>query len=110
MLLFSVNSFASDAKLTWHANNEADLLQYKIYYGNKTGQYNTIVSTGNVTEFEIKGLDSNLQYFFVLTAIDSAFNESIPSAEVSLNFLDTKPDPPTGLKVIESKTIIININ
>jgi fibronectin type 3 domain-containing protein len=75
----------SSATLTWNANTESDLAGYKIYRATTSGGYGAPIATlqGNVTTYIAAGLQSGTTYFFVITAYDSAGNESPLSNEVS---------------------------
>ena len=77
----------STASLTleWNANTEPDLAGYKIYGATSSGGYaaaNATVPAGT-TSFVVSGLKPGVTYFFVITAFDTAGNESVRSAEVS---------------------------
>jgi hypothetical protein len=75
----------SSATLTWNANTESDLAGYKIYRATTSGVYGAPIATlqGNVTTYIAAGLQVGTTYFFVITAYDSAGNESPRSNEVS---------------------------
>jgi fibronectin type 3 domain-containing protein len=75
----------SSATLTWNANTESDLAGYKIYRATSSGAYGAplaTISAGTVS-YAATGLQSGNTYFFVVTAYDSAGNESAFSNEVS---------------------------
>gem|GEM_PF-715447 len=61
-----------------------DLAGYKIYYGTQSGNYTEVVDvpTAGVTEYMIEGLAPGT-YYFVVTAYDTAGNESPPSNEAT---------------------------
>jgi hypothetical protein len=87
-------------KLAWDPNNEADLEGYMIYYRcclsgppyHGTEAYegdspiivyvDDLKNPGN-PKFELTGLSKQNDYYFAVTAFDSAFNESAFSAEAS---------------------------
>ncbi len=75
----------SSATLTWAANGESDLAGYKVYRATASGAYGAPIATlqGNVVTYVATGLQSGTTYFFVVTAYDSAGNESPVSNEVS---------------------------
>ena len=77
----------STASLTlrWTANAEPDLAGYKIYGATSSGAYGAAVATvpANATSFVATGLQPGVTYFFVITAFDTAGNESTRSAEVT---------------------------
>ncbi len=76
---------AASLTLEWNANTEPDLAGYKIYGATSSGGYGAANATApaNATSFVATGLQPGVRYFFVITAFDSAGNESAPSAEVS---------------------------
>jgi hypothetical protein len=75
----------SSATLTWAPNIESTLAGYKIYRATASGAYGAalaIVPAGTVT-YQATRLSGNTTYFFVITAYNSAGNESLFSNEVS---------------------------
>jgi len=75
----------SSATLTWNADTATDLAGYKIYRATTSGGYGAPIATiaGNITTYIATGLQSGTTYFFVITAYDTAGNESSRSNEVS---------------------------
>jgi hypothetical protein len=75
----------SSVALTWNANQESDLSGYKLYRATTSGGYGAPIATlpGNVTAYIATGLQVGTTYFFVITAYDSAGNESARSNEIS---------------------------
>ena len=69
--------------LTWSANAESDLAGYKVYVGTQSGVYGPPITVGNVTAYQLNNLTMNTTYFVSITAVDTAGNESLYSAEVS---------------------------
>ena len=78
---------SSSVTLTWKANSETDLAGYKVYRSTISGRYeqaNVVeMLRGNVTTYQVSGLEFGKTYFFVVTAFDIAGNESGYSNEVS---------------------------
>ena len=75
----------SSAILTWTPNTDSDLAGYKIYRATASGAYGAalaIIPAGTLS-YQATGLSVNTTYFFVITAYDSAGNESSFSNEVS---------------------------
>jgi hypothetical protein len=71
--------------LTWTANSEFDFLRYRIYGGtsaNPTAKIDSVDGIANTTEI-ISSLINGTTYFFRITAVDSALQESAFSNEVS---------------------------
>ena len=86
--------YAFDVTLQWDENPEADLAGYKVYYktGTSGGEpYNgtgviiddfyvestdSPIDVGNRTEVNLKGLDEEVIYYFVVTAYNTSGLES----------------------------------
>jgi len=85
VLLLPIFSFAGSATISWNANTDEDLAGYRIYYGTtKGGPYGS--STALVPKAQTGYTITNLSdgtYYFVVTAVDTADNESPYSAEAS---------------------------
>ena len=111
VLCFAYPANGIDITLAWKPNVETDLSGYNIYY--KTGSpglpYNGWgalegdspieidayqVLVGNACEFTISDLDETQVYYFVVTAFDTALNESDYSNEICVN-CGGHPDYPT---------------
>ncbi|MBH0197601.1 MAG: fibronectin type III domain-containing protein [Nitrospira sp.] len=71
------------AALSWASNTESDLAGYKVYVGTQSGLYGTSIEVGNVTTHQVTNLQPNTTYFFSITALDTAGNESVHSSELS---------------------------
>ena len=76
--------------LAWDANPEPDLAKYKVYWGLESGAPTESLDVGKVTAATVRHLDDGATYFFTVTAINEAGEESGPSNEVS----HTTPSPP----------------
>lgn len=59
-----------------------DLAGFKVYYGNASGNYTTIIDVGNVTTYVVNNLSPGTHYFTV-TAYNSSRYESVYSNECS---------------------------
>jgi len=73
------------AVLTWQENQESDLSYYRVYFGNQPQSYSTgmnvgLTSTPNTPQYIITGLAPGT-YYFTVTAVDFAGNESPYSLE-----------------------------
>ena len=79
-------STPGNVRLTWGSNQEPDLAGYKLYIGTASGIYNFAGSPFSIniaTSYIASNLPKGQTYFFALSAIDTAGNESVLSAEVS---------------------------
>ncbi len=77
----------SQVTLTWNKNQESDFLRYRIYGGTSPNPTTKIDSTtGGISDTSktIDGLTNGTTYYFRVTAVDSAGNESEYSNEVSV--------------------------
>ena len=120
LLLLSFNAFSSiteNAAITWvgaelredgSAFTEKETKEYKVYYGIKTGVYDTAVSVTRPDANSIVPLGLTLTlptgftYYFVVTTIDIDGRESEYSQEVKIPF--SSPMAPSGVIVIRIKT------
>lgn len=71
--------------------------KYKLFIKKKqSDKYEPADTTGS-TSATIKNLSSNTEYFMIVTAIDSAGNESEPSNELKFKTKNLPPDKPQGI-------------
>lgn len=94
-LFFLSGVNAGDLIVSWDPNTEPDLLGYRIYYGTSSGNYTTVIDVGNVTNYTVSGFSEGIEYFFAVTAYDTAYNESDFSLEVSATIKVDDIIPPT---------------
>jgi hypothetical protein len=88
--------------LKWDPSPTADVY-YRIYHGPDSGSRDGHTDVGNVTEARATGLVPGSNYFFVVTARNSAELESEPSNEVS-SVAITAPGPPAPATDLLEKT------
>ncbi|MGQ9570017.1 MAG: hypothetical protein ACUVUQ_04075, partial [Thermodesulfovibrionales bacterium] len=55
-----------------------------IYYGTEQNNFSKVIDVGNLTEYKIENLATGDTYYFVITAYDTAGNESEYSNEVNI--------------------------
>lgn len=82
---------AAQVTLAWEANTETDLQAYKVYSGTASRTYSCSTNVGRSTTCTIGDLAAGTTYYFSVTALDSAGNESGYSNEVRY----TVPTPAT---------------
>jgi len=92
ILLSAPSAFAASVTLRWQANNEPDIAGYRVYYGTRTRTYGLPISIGNVTSYTIGNLNDGVTYYFSISALDTAGNESGFSSEISTT-TSTAPSP-----------------
>lgn len=92
----------TQVELQWDANKEEDVILYRLYYGvDHKDLNNTIDITGRTTtSIVVSNLEPNTTYYFALTAIDKAGQESIRSGEIACHTYSLQtPSKPTDLKI-----------
>ena len=90
LILMTQLSHGASLNLSWNANIESDLAGYNVYYGTASGVYEDPVDVGNVTEYELMGLNEGVTYYIAITAYDTSDNESEKSDEESGSPPDTQ--------------------
>src|SRR6187549_245465 len=92
ILCFSTtDAFSATAvRIEWDANPEPDIARYNVYIGSQSRVYTTVLNAGAQTFLQISNLISGTNYFFAITAVDSADLESDFSVEIS--FLASGPN------------------
>ncbi len=83
LLLQADYIYGASIKIAWNANQESDLDGYRVYYGTAAGNYGTPIDVGEITAYEITGLNTGTRYYIALTAYDTSDNESAKSVEIS---------------------------
>lgn len=92
--------FVSGTRLTlrWNANAERDLAGYKVYHGEASGNYGREPTTvSRDSSSQVLAVTSNRDYFFAVSAFDSAGNESALSQEVMARVSAPVVTPTTDL-------------
>ncbi|MDQ7779968.1 MAG: fibronectin type III domain-containing protein, partial [Planctomycetota bacterium] len=87
----------------WQPNTEPDLAGYNVYYSASPWTLaNAALIPATSFQYVVSGLTNGVSYSFIVTAVDTAGNESVQSAAVSaIPAPDTTPPaPPTGLVVM----------
>jgi hypothetical protein len=74
----------SRINLTWNANSDVDLNGYRIYGGTTTNPTTLIASIAKgTTTTAHTALTTGTQYFYRITAVDNAFNQSAFSSNIN---------------------------
>ncbi len=93
---------AAERVFVWDAVTDPGLAGYRLYRSSVSGQYTIgtdwVAEAPAGTETITYNVKPDGAYYFVVTAIDTAKNESGASNEVSTIVDDTPPAPPSGLR------------
>ena len=105
-LLNSNSAFAGSASLAWNAPTERvdgtpvsvnEIKGYNIHYGTASGNYTlTQPINGNVTTYTFTNLTNGVNYYFAVSAIDTADKESGYSTELCKTIGTTTTTCSTG--------------
>lgn len=88
------------AYFRWEKNIEPDLKEYRLYKSEYTPKVFTLLASTTQTEYVDRFLAYDSTYFYYLTAIDYAGNESDPTSIIDVQPLNTSaPQPPSRLIV-----------
>ncbi|WP_462325136.1 fibronectin type III domain-containing protein [Desulfoplanes sp.] len=109
---------AATVTVSWSPNSEETLAGYRVHYGTRSADYQTIDDVGNITDYAIANLSEGETYFFAATAYDLYGNESGYSEEVSYTvpksqITDPEPTPeptPQGDFRMETGEIAVDHN
>lgn len=75
--------------LDWNDNSDADLSYYNVYRSTfEAGPYGRVASNVIASEYNDGGLAPLVTYYYAITAVDTAGNESAKSGVVSATTLD----------------------
>jgi len=88
------------ADISWDPSESTDVLGYRVYYGNASRQYNTTIDVGDTLGYKAKNLTTDKNWYFAVTAYDTALNESQFSNEDSLIFNVDDPEEPPADSII----------
>src|SRR5262249_55582874 len=80
-------------ELGWKPSPSPDVVAYKLYVGSSSGNYDSVITVGSVTNATLSALPQNTTYFVAVTAVDSENFESVPCSEISFT---TLPPPNTA--------------
>jgi purple acid phosphatase-like protein/Big-like domain-containing protein len=96
--------------LSWSANGEADLTGYAVYRSTTSGGPYTKVASASVAFYRDSGLSNGTSYYYVVTALDTAGNESPRSAQVSATPTDTRAPVASAVAAAPSGTTAADIS
>ncbi len=81
--IFPTLCTAASLLVTWRASSDADLAGYKVYYGTRSGTYETIADVQKVTSYQISNVQNGSTYYVAVSSYDNSRNESSRSTEIS---------------------------
>jgi hypothetical protein len=89
---------AADVQLAWDASTSPNIVGYRVYIGNSSGNYNPFIPIGNQTTYTATGL-ANGTWYFAVTAVNGDGLDSGFSNEVSkvIGSSDTTPPAISGV-------------
>ena len=92
----------------WDANAETDLAGYRLYQSDASGQYqfgeeHAVAAIGPGETTISRAINTEQTYYWVLTAVDTAGQESLPSNEVSYT-LNRPPAAPANFSITVNLT------
>jgi len=108
-------AFAGSATISWQANTEPDLQEYRVYTGTSSRTYGTPNPVGKETSYTVDNLEEGITYYFAVTAVDTSGNESGFSQEVYKTIADTHAPTvavtsPTSGTTYETTQETVNLN
>ena len=98
LVLFAPQTHSAQITFAWDANPEPDIFGYRIYKTTTAGQYTFVKDDSYNNDMVWEGAETTATVtaddacFFVLTAVDTAENESDPSNELAYEPLPTHLD------------------
>ena len=89
--------------LAWNPNSEADLAGYRVYFTQNTNAWTHAKNVGEVTTTQVQ-LPSPGRWFFVLTALNDAGLESLPSNTVEYT-TPIGPAKPSSFRFVSASVV-----
>ena len=99
--------------VTWSANGEPDLDEYRVYRSETSDSIDptvdvplTVVAAGGSTAFADDTVVNGSTYFYVVTAVDASGNQSVGSVEVSATPDVGTPDPNCAVPAVSVQVVL----
>lgn len=90
LFLFSLLCVSAQAApsllLEWGPSPDADVINYRLYWGPGSGNYNAFRDLGNITNTVFIDFSEGMHLWFVVTAMNAEGAESDPSNEIDFLF------------------------
>jgi hypothetical protein len=95
--------------LNWETSTENNISGYKIYYGQETRSYTTIIDAGNVRTYSVSGLIAGQLYYFAITAYDNYNQESDFSSEQQavIQMIDLIPPTIDSVMAVSNTEVVV---
>lgn len=114
LLFFTITSaYAGNVEISWDANKEPDLAGYRIHYGEASRQYHLgVIDVGEAVKYVFADLVEDKTYYFVVTAYDTAGNESEYSLEVFIKIPVSDKTPPSvqQVRALDPNTLLVKFS
>lgn len=91
LMAISQTVVAAGVNLAWNANPETNITGYRVSYGTASGVYPNVVSVGTTPTTSISGLNEGTVYYFAVSAINQAGQQSPLSSQISYQIPVTTP-------------------
>jgi|GEM_PF-1552668 len=86
IVLFSHHAHGASVKLAWDPNSPAEnVVGYRLYYGTESRNYTFMIDITGDTMHRVRNLEKGQNYYFAVTALSDAGQESDFSEEISVN-------------------------
>lgn len=95
--IVAANAATNKVTVAWDPNPEPDIAEYRIYYGVTASGVTNSIAVGTATQGDVLPLWGGLEYWFFVTAKNTAGLESDPSTVLLYETPAIKPNAPTGL-------------
>ena len=92
-VFLSVSAFADTIWLEWDRNSDTNVAGYRVYYGQSSRAYDSVIEASNETAVVLPVLASGKTYYFAVTAYSIDALESDFSEEVSYSQPRTNGPP-----------------
>jgi hypothetical protein len=111
LMLFALGNSAFAAttgsvSVAWNPNPETDVAGYKIYWGELSRQYTSVLDVGSSVTATLGNLTSGRTYYCAVKAYNAAQQESAFSSEITLTYISENilPDTSSRLVLLEAES------
>ena len=68
VFFLSVTAYSAQVPIAWNPSTDPSIIGYKVYYGNQSGDYSSVIDVGASSSYTVTGLSASLAYYFAITA------------------------------------------